>query len=241
MSMSSDGASGTLSRPEAPDYNATYTITGWFKATDASLRKGILSVFVTDDNNADEFATDFQTANRVYGMSSIGGAFTRVHGATVISNATWYFFVFRRTGATSLEWRIDTTSQGTVTNDVTGRTAADTVLVFDGKESVNDFVGSMCQVRVWTTNLSDGELVTEKGSVTVVKAGSWASWPMANATDNSDESGNGRNLTITGTFTTDSDNPPGQGGGGPTVDQEGPAFQAELASGGMVGVNHLRT
>lgn len=68
----------------------------------------------------------------------------------------------------------------------------------DGLEGGYWWLGYMEQGRIWTRYLSDAELLTEMGSHTVVSTDSlWASYPMQGATDNSDESGNGR----TGTFT----------------------------------------
>lgn len=219
MSVASDGGAGNfLTRIGAAwDQNAAYTVTGWFKCNDTSTRYGLFSIDDTGDNG-DGCATDYLGDTHIYEVALIGGTGHRAHGTVATSNGTWYFFAIRRASATSLELRLGvspystTTSQGIVTDDVTGRAASGRVSILGGPMEGGVWNGSMAQVRVWTTALSDADLITEMGATTPqTNLGSlWADWRLVNAIGASnDYNGNVHDLDATsGTLTDGSDDPP---------------------------------
>ena len=222
MSVHSDGLSGqslVYSASSPPDFNAAYTICGWFKPDDTSVaRWGIGTISAADfGNDADVIEGAYNAATNVATITAIGGSYTRNNGATAITSATWHFWVLRRTSVAAIGVIMDGVAQGSNTTDVTGRTAATHIRLVKPLEGSNNLAGSMAQVRVWATNLTDGELTTEMNSPIAVKSGVWAEWRMANLTDiQVDSSVNGRTLnTPAGTFTTGADDPP-NGGAAPS-------------------------
>ena len=59
--------------------------------------------------------------------------------------------------------------------------------------------GELCDFRVWQSELTVGEIATEKASATPVKASPWAYWRLAAAASAAtDGSGNGHSLTVSG-------------------------------------------
>jgi hypothetical protein len=96
-----------------------------------------------------------------------------------------------------------------------------------------DFNGELGYVRFWTTQLTPSQLIQEKNSKTPVNTSNlYLSWPMANSTDTSDQSGNGRTWTKTGTITNGASDPfPA----GPTPQQAASLFlSAPLAALGWI-------
>ena len=74
----------------------------------------------------------------------------------------------------------------------------------------------IAHARVWTANLSDAQLLTERDSATaVVTSNLYADWPLADNTDTGDDSGNGYDLTFGGTLTTETG--PSLGGGAQSI------------------------
>jgi hypothetical protein len=74
-----------------------------------------------------------------------------------------------------------------------------------GNDSYDEWVDcAAAYVRVWDAELSDAELLDERDSTTPVRTSNLrADWPLANNTDNGDDSGNGYDLTFGGTLTTE--------------------------------------
>ena len=76
-------------------------------------------------------------------------------------------------------------------------------------DSSEPFNGRLAYVRVWTTELNQTQIEAEWASTTpVVTSGLWADWPLTDATDLTDHSGNGRNLSAGSTAVSTEDNPP---------------------------------
>jgi hypothetical protein len=71
------------------------------------------------------------------------------------------------------------------------------------------FNGRLAYVRVWTAELTQVEIEAEWASATpVVTSGLWADWPLTDATDLTDHSGNGRNLSAGSTAVSTEADPP---------------------------------
>ena len=228
MSVTCDSATapntiGSQGGAGAWNFNAAYTVTGWLKCTDPSIRRGVIQIdnYATGAPNMDAFQTHYSNANTLYIVNSIADAYYRQPpvgspGAT-ISAGTWYFWVIRRTAANSLELRLGTSTYATETTDMTGRAASDEFTIGLGEGSAGTWYGSLAQIRIWSTNLTDEELTTEKNSPTAVKtANLWAEYRMTDlASIRTDSSVNGRTLNAAvGTWTTGADDPPNGAAGG---------------------------
>ncbi len=76
-------------------------------------------------------------------------------------------------------------------------------------DSSEPFNGRLAYVRVWTAELTQVQIEAEWASTTPVRtANLWASWPLTDATDLTDHSGNGRNLSAGTTAVSTEADPP---------------------------------
>ncbi|MFL1903084.1 LamG-like jellyroll fold domain-containing protein [Streptomyces tauricus] len=76
-------------------------------------------------------------------------------------------------------------------------------------DSSEPFNGRLAYVRVWTAELTQTQIEAEWASPAPVRtANLWADWPLTDATDLTDHSGNGRNLTAGTTAVTTEADPP---------------------------------
>ena len=156
----------------------------------------------------------------VFGPAATGGTSLTDIG-NPYGNDAWYFIAARRLSATSFQVYTSLTNGVDIditTTDPSARGASDNFWLCGGNASA-DLNGKIAQVRIWQTDLTDGELALEKASTVVVKTASlWANYPMTNAsTAATDISGNSRDLTASGSPADGNDDPPGQSGGGGTV------------------------
>ena len=219
MSVTFDGADSTYATRTASvwDHNSPYTVTMWVKPNTFTVNRTPWMIHLTggNDNQADWFRTKITDATVDIAVSNTSyGAINS--SPTTVSAGVWVFLAFVRTSVTNADLWIGGTTRNTfITKDVTGRGTAATLDVGTySTHATYTWDGSMTQFRVWQTALTDGEIVAEMNSATVVKtANLWANWILANSSDNADHSGNSRDLTFAGGITTGADDP-SQGGGG---------------------------
>jgi hypothetical protein len=203
-----------LDRAEAWDYNAAYTVSMWvnFPAGQGATIFGIGPVSGTTDGEGldqQSLPDSFGTETKVSGTYDGG-----VTGATTPNTGTWYFIAMRRLSSTVVDLYVSTAVDGTGSSfSVAGRAAAGKFgfpTWFDWANGA--WAGSIAQVRVWTTNLTDGELATEKAWTTARHtANLWAEYRLVDAAGaTTDNSGNSRTLTSHGSPTTGGSDPTGQ-------------------------------
>jgi Concanavalin A-like lectin/glucanases superfamily len=69
--------------------------------------------------------------------------------------------------------------------------------------------GSIAAVKIWSTSLTSTEVTAEWSKYSPVKTSNlWANYKFDNGPQTTDDSGNGRTLTVTGTPVTDTSGPP---------------------------------
>ena len=92
-----------------------------------------------------------------------------------------------------------------------------------GNNAFNDSLnGRVANVRVYSAALTQAELEAEKPAAEPVRTADLYAWyPLDGTGDITDHSGNGRDLTATGTLTTESGPPVSAGGGSGVIAQEG--------------------
>lgn len=199
------------------DYDANYTVSMWVKANPVTAVQRLYRVY-GDSNNYFDFLT-FTAAARlqveIFGPTGTGGN-ALTPDENPYSNNTWYFIACRRVSATSFQCytsRIDGVDADVSSTDPSARAASDNFCI-GGDSGVAQFNGKIAQVRIWQTDLTNGELALEKASSTVVKtANLWANYPMVDAaTAATDISGNSRDLTASGSPADGNEDPPGQSG-----------------------------
>lgn len=194
-----------------PDYNSAYTILMWVKIiNDTNNFASFFNLAVTSNLNFDlgQFGADGTStviAARISGSGANGNGSNN-------STGVWKHFAMVRRSASLLELYEDAVFKASVTTNITGRSALNT---FDiGRTNLNGFTGEpidceCAHLRVWTTDLSTAEILTEFSSASVVKTGSlYGVYPMSTgATAGDDTSGQSHPFTINGTITTGASDP----------------------------------
>lgn len=141
-----------------------------------------------------------------------------------VGEETWVFLamVLSSTGTFTLYWRFEGETALTSVSDESGTTFDNGHLSLgfspDTTNQHLSLAGSSAYVRVFDSELSEAQVLTESESETAVLS-AWAEWPMADTTGD-DVSGNNRDLTPIedgGSFTVVGDpqvaDPPNQGSG----------------------------
>lgn len=128
------------------------------------------------------------------------------------TNDTWFFFAITRNGTgtenTNIYWTyLDPVSMVTAAGTPTGTTTPTSYNL--GNDGFDDWGGvHLAHVRCWDAELSQSELESEAASGAPVRSSNLRYYhPLANNTDTGDDSGNGYDLTFSGTLTTETDPP----------------------------------
>lgn len=122
----------------------------------------------------------------------------------------WWFIAYvSSTGASKHYYGNAAASTLSVINAATV-TLAGTETFALGTNGFNDWInGSVAAVKVWTAALTQVELEAEKPKYAAQRAsGLWAAYSFRNGVQTTDDSGNGRTLTQTGTPIADTSGPP---------------------------------
>jgi len=137
---------------------------------------------------------------------------------------SWYY-VAMTYGVTNLDGNVYHAAVGDAStteepSQCVDGTVIDACTLYFGPESVggNNFLnGSVAAVKIWTARLSKAEIDAERATYTAVRtANLWAAYGFAAGPQTSDDSGNGRLLTVAGTPVLDASGPPITSGGGGT-------------------------
>ena len=196
MGARSDAATDRVTRASAPSM-AAITFCGWFQINAASAGSfNPIVRFHTASGDGTSWIVGFKGANgrtpSVYSPSNTGG----INAAEQALN-TYVFLAATLSGTSAaLHYRNVGGSMTKVTGTVAAAGTPDRITFFgrsaaDGSEWLN---GTESLVRLWTSVLTDSEILAESNSATAVKAGAWGNWPFA-AASLADVSGNARDLT----------------------------------------------
>lgn len=186
----------------APDYNAAHTLTFWARRT-ASATGGAAAGVITGDKFTAEDLLEIFSGTDVAALAVSNGGFTASAQQLLVLN-TWQFIALVREDVSTLKLYvgdISTTATliGTATRDVTGRTAATKILIgarFD--DGAGPFDGEVDSGNQWTVGLSAAQVEAQRLYQNPQSStGLWATWPFQ--ADGLDSSGNGRDMTLTGT------------------------------------------
>lgn len=211
MSTRFDAASDRISITTAlPNPADGITLTAWAYVSVNTGTNATLARLWTDAGATTSvtFATD---ADGLSGPGYFTGGGSVV-ATTDLAVAAWRKVAFTRLGTTA---HVYVATVGGVTEDASGTVggaANPTGLTLGGRspgDASESYNGRLAYVRVWTGALSQAQVEAEWASTTpVVTSGIWADWPLTDATDLTDHSGNGRNLTAGTTAVTTEADPP---------------------------------
>lgn len=140
-----------------------------------------------------------------------GGAQTPDNAATHADGTWGYYAIVVSGGAWAAYWYDDTGARTTIRASAwTGASTPNYVAIGD----TNTIFGAGAQgqyryLRMWNAALSDADLEAEFAATSAVRTSDLrGDWPLADSTDDSDASGNGNTLTLSGTIGTSSEEPP---------------------------------
>lgn len=174
------------------------------------------------DRNTNSIATSIDNASALYVMmgTTSSGTLMKLDCAAGGNNlvdmtvGVWYFcsYVFPIAHLLNKQTFYALEGAGSLTASTlatinTDPTDACTFIV--GNNGFNNWLnGSIAQLRVWSAALTSTELLAEYHSTTPVRTSNlWAAYSFASGPQTTDDSGNGRTLTATGTPTADTAGP----------------------------------
>jgi len=209
MSVAITQASDRISRTSSsPDLDAGFTFTGWaYLISDLNANQTVIRWY-SGGSTILTFATDVDgtTPN----LFTANGSVTAVDNFVV---GQWLFVAVTQTGTSTILYT-STSVGGTLhsssgSNGLTGTADGFTL----GGRSTSDASewGNFreAQFRQWSAVLTSIEIAAERDSSTPVRTSNlWADYPLSTASDLTDHSGNGRNLTAGSTGPTTAGDPP---------------------------------
>lgn len=140
-----------------------------------------------------------------------GGAQTPDNAATHADGTWGYYAIVVSGGAWAAYWYDDTGARTTIRASAwTGASTPNYVAIGDTNTSFGTGAqGQYRYLRMWNAALSDADLEAEFAATSAVRTSDLrGDWPLADSTDDSDSSGNGNTLTLSGTIGTSSEEPP---------------------------------
>jgi hypothetical protein len=139
-----------------------------------------------------------------------------ITGTTTLSATTWYHVAVTQDTSNNWELFLNGVSEGTASHATDPSGTAMIRFAYDDGAG-NSLIGQLAACRIYNAELSGAEITTEMNSWTAVRTSNlWGAWRWETSPSVTDESGNGNDLTATGTLTTGSSNP-SIGGGGPDL------------------------
>lgn len=207
MSVQFDGnAANYLNRTATlPDFNAAYTWCAWIKPENTAGFGSMLFIGDDDDNDYMGHIDDDWWLN-IYNNGNQGS-----DTGSQFSSGTWYHIAMVRADNSNIRIYLNGVEDGAVlATSISGRDGLTVMQVGQWGDTALDgpTTFEVEDMRLWTSALTGGQLITESESATpVITSNLWASWPLLAHTDVTDTSGNGRNWTVQGTLTTGSSSP----------------------------------
>lgn len=205
-----DRVSYTASPP--PDPATALTITFWARLrVDRDDFSTMLRLHASSGSSTRvTLATNSSgTVPAIFSPGNTGG----IIGPDALVVDQWRMLAITIAGTGATDGRIYTRTVGGSTNVATGQvsggTVPDGITLFgrSASDSSEWFNGGLAHVRVWSAVLTQSEIEAEWNSATPVRSTNlWASWSLA--TDLTDASGNGRNLSAGLTALSVEDDPP---------------------------------
>jgi hypothetical protein len=191
------------------DYNANYTVMGWFYLTsDLNANTTFVSINNTT-SNIDQMRTT-STGTLLQLSVTVGGTNTTGNGSD-LSISTWYHLAMVRESVTSLRLYLNGVSNATNARSVTGRTAAARFELGASLAANGERLDGRCYaLKAWSSDLTASEVLQEMNTIrprrTANLYGWWPTLPGSGERAR-DYSGNGHDFTESGTLT-DEDPPP---------------------------------
>jgi hypothetical protein len=186
------------------DYNAAYTATGWvYLVSDTNDYGNIFTVHQTTVGaSSDHLGHAVDGVTPELYVEAIGGTGSSDLTGTALGVGVWRYVSIIRSSSSQLDEYNDGSASPdlSVTQSTALRVTASDRLVmgawWDGAAYVDFTDVRLAYWRIWTSALSNAEILAEKASATAVKASPWADYPLQANVD--DVSGNARHLTFVG-------------------------------------------
>lgn len=205
MAVRFDASGDRLYNTANPPTASAYTICGWAVldvdrngyAAICSVEDGLTNAVTTQNLVTDADGTTI----RIFS----GGDFSAGSFAPGVGVPFFWSMTATSTGANGVTARLRTVSQNTLSSFSRVGISYTPTHVFIGNDSYSEWWnGRVWNVKQWNRALTEAELLVESYYARPMFPASlnfW--WPLHNASDTADRSGNGRNPTVGGTLTTE--------------------------------------
>lgn len=207
FNAATDRISHSSSNP--PDPSAGFTITAWvYLSVDQDDFTAIARLSASDGASTSANMSTHSSGTTM-GYLTGGGQLVSGHALSVDN---WSRVAISATGTSGKVYGATPAGSVNLVTGTVGGAATPTMLTIGGR-SVGDssewFNGRVAHLRIWSAELSQAEIETEWASPTAVRtANLWADYPLDNAGNLNDSSGNGHNLSAGSTAVTTEDGPP---------------------------------
>lgn len=220
MAVRFDAATDQIERSTAPAIGTSgWTFTAWvYLSVDRDSYSTIMRMHATGSTRANVAAD--ADGQRLAEFTALGS----ITSSTVMTAGAWHriaISIQSSGGGNTAAGTLYTADEAGATLSASGTVdaRADATGISIGGRGAGDvsewFNGRVAYARMWTAALAQAEVEAEWASATPARtADLWADWPLTTASDLTDHSGNGRNLTAGTTAVTTEDSPTLSGGGG---------------------------
>jgi hypothetical protein len=167
---------------------------------------GYQTIFSLNNVGAGEYTQILSqgTGDVINQYYTAGEGYNESASLVTMATDTWYFFAMSFDGS-NLKIRYVNTGGSTIANTITtakGVNGSYDRLNFANNEFGDVFIGNMVSMKIWTTALSDADILAERQyrNPQTNLANVWATYQTKSGALSTDSSGNGRNLTENGTL-----------------------------------------
>jgi hypothetical protein len=196
------------------DYQAAYTIAGWARiVTDTNAYACICSLNAAA--NRFDYLGLLGDGTTLAAIMESGAGYSENTGGTSLTVGSWYFLAMVRASLTDLRVFLGAPGTAVAQNGTTVTTSAAGRAAVARNEiggftsgNLDPFNGRVGPWKAWSAALTAAELQAEMTQTIPLRAANlYGAWPLRDAADLTDISGNGRAWTAGGTLTTE-DGPP---------------------------------
>lgn len=210
MAVRFDASGEALTRTASLPSSTAFTMCGWAKRAASTSTWTFFAGLENATSSSTKYMVIGYRNNGPFCISSDTGG-TAAQFGTTYGDGVWFFWAISNagTGATDFKgYAMASTESSFQTVTETGSSFTAAMMPF-GNDSYNErFNGTMAGLRVWDAVLTQAELEQERYSILPVRmANLHGFWPIFGHSDLVDYSGNARDLTATGTLSTE-DGPP---------------------------------
>lgn len=215
MSIKATSATDTASLSSGLPNKYPITLMAWVYIPTALASAGSAWTWLClSDGSDDNWVLQFKSFSGNYKFGTYSSTTGDIYGGSTVSKDTWHNLAITIDASGNVAGYLDGVVDAGVTGTLVSSIVATTFQLghsIAGDNAPFSTVGaSLGPVKIWNAQLNSTEIAAEQASYGAVRTSNlYGSWLVPNPTTLNDNSGNGHNLTRSGSsFTTDTDPPP---------------------------------